>query len=96
MLQPDLGTASVYIPAYLTMCFIAGIPVRYIGYVLLFGCLTILNTVLPVWNVEIAATPLPVITILTNMKLRFVLIISTLLITMISYVVYRYFNGSKF
>ena len=96
MLQPDLGTASVYIPTYLTMCFMAGIPVKYIGYVLLFGSLTIVNTVLPVWNLEIAANPLPVITILTNIKLRAVLIISVFLITMISYIVYRYFSGSKY
>ena len=96
MLQPDLGTASVYIPAYLVMCFMAGIPGRYIGYVLLFGSLTIVSTVLPVWNAEIAERPVAAMAILTDMKLRTVLITACFLVTVISYVVYRYFKGSRF
>ena len=36
LLQPDLGTASVYIPILLIMCFFAGIPIRYIMYVFSF------------------------------------------------------------
>ena len=28
LLQPDLGTASVYLPIFLIMCFIAGLPLR--------------------------------------------------------------------
>ncbi|MDR1785009.1 MAG: FtsW/RodA/SpoVE family cell cycle protein, partial [Spirochaetaceae bacterium] len=30
LLQPDLGTASVYVPIFLVMCFFAEIPLRYI------------------------------------------------------------------
>ena len=32
--QPDLGTASVYIPMFLIMCFIAGIDLKYILFFL--------------------------------------------------------------
>ena len=96
MLQPDLGTASVYIPVYLIMCFMADVPVKYIGFVLLFGCITIMNTILPVWNVEIANHPLAIITILTNMKLRTVLIVTMLLITVLGYIVRRYFHGPEY
>ena len=96
MLQPDLGTASVYIPIYLIMCFMAEVPVKYIGYILLFGCLTIFNTVLPVWNSEIANHPVAIITILTNMKLRTVLIFTTLSITIISHIVRKYLHGPEY
>lgn len=96
MLQPDLGTASVYIPIFLIMCFMAGIPVKYLGFLLLFGCLTIFFTVLPVWNSEIAERPLAIITILTNLKLRFILITATFLIAEIGYVVRRYFHGPEY
>lgn len=96
LIQPDLGTASVYIPIFLTMCFIAGIPVKYILYVLSFGILTVFFTVIPVWNMEIAEKPLVFISVLTNLKLRALLISSVLLITLLGYVVRRYFHGPKY
>ena len=30
LIQPDLGTASVYLPIFIVMCFIAGIPSKYL------------------------------------------------------------------
>lgn len=96
LIQPDLGTASVYIPIFLTMCFIAGIPIKYILYVLAFGILSVFFTVIPVWNMEIAEKPLVFISVLTNLKLRALLISSVLLITLLGYVVRRYFHGPKY
>lgn len=96
LIQPDLGTASVYIPIFLTMCFIAGIPIKYILYVLSFGILTVFFTVLPVWNTEIAENPLVFISVLTNLKLRALLISAVLLITLLGYIVRRYFHGPKY
>lgn len=96
LIQPDLGTASVYIPIFLTMCFIAGIPVKYILYILSFGLLTVFFTVLPVWNAEIAENPFVFISVLTNLKLRVLLISAVLLITLLGYVVRRYFHGPKY
>ena len=96
LIQPDLGTASVYIPIFLTMCFIAGIPIKYILYVLAFGILTVFFTVITVWNMEIAEKPLVFISVLTNLKLRALLISSVLLITLLGYVVRRYFHGPKY
>lgn len=96
LIQPDLGTASVYIPIFLTMCFIAGIPLRYILYVLSFGILTVFFTVLPVWNAEIADTPLVFISVLTNLKLRLLLISSILFVILVGYIVRRYFHGPKY
>ncbi|MBP5520702.1 MAG: rod shape-determining protein RodA [Treponema sp.] len=96
LLQPDLGTASVYLPIYFVMCFIAGIPIRYIGYVLLFGIFTIFFAILPVWNSEIAVSPLAIITILTNMRLRMVLTFAFLIITLLGYVIRRYLHGPRY
>lgn len=96
MIQPDMGTASVYIPIFLVMCFMAGIPLSYIMYLLLFGCSTILFCILPVWNSEIAKTPIQVISILTTFKLRLLLIIALALIWAIAFIVRRYFHGPKY
>lgn len=96
LLQPDLGTASVYLPIFLVMCFIAGVPLRFIMFVLCFGMGTIVFAILPVWNTEISEVTHASISILTTMKLRMLLIIATVLITSIGYVVRRYFHGPKY
>lgn len=70
LLQPDLGTASVYIPVFFFMCFAAGVPLRYILGCLAFGALTILITVLPVWQDQIAGHTYALLSILTVKKIR--------------------------
>ena len=54
LLQPDLGTASVYIPIFLVMCFIAGIELKYILFVFFMGTLSILFTLIPLWQTLIS------------------------------------------
>ena len=96
LIQPDMGTASVYIPIFLFMCFMADVPVMYLLYVLSFGLLTILFAILPVWNTEIASEPVAVITILTNIKFRVILIFTTSFIASISLILRRYFHFPKY
>ena len=96
LIQPDMGTASVYIPIFLFMCFIADVPLRYLLYVLSFGMLTIVFAVLPVWNSEIAAQPVAVITILTNLKFRVILIFTASFIASVSLILRRYFHFPKY
>ena len=96
LIQPDMGTASVYIPIFLLMCFFANIPLRYILYVLSFGLLTIFFAVLPVWNVEIATNPVAAVSVLTNMKFRIIIILAFLFITLIGVAFRRYFHGPKY
>ncbi|HPX26971.1 MAG TPA: FtsW/RodA/SpoVE family cell cycle protein, partial [Treponemataceae bacterium] len=74
LLQPDLGTASVYIPIFLLMCFVAGVPIRYLLLVFLSGMLTIIMTVLPVWESQIVKQDIPWVTLFTNFKLRMIVI----------------------
>ena len=83
LLQPDLGTASVFIPIFLFMRFMANIPVRYLMIVFLTGMFTITFTVLPVWETEILHESVPAIHILTNLKLRMLVSVAFLGITTI-------------
>ena len=45
LIQPDLGTASVYLPIFIVMCFIAGVPSKYLIILISFGLSTILFAV---------------------------------------------------
>lgn len=80
LIQPDLGTASVYLPIFLVMCFMANIPLRYILLVLGTGLLTIFFTVLPIWHSEIwlypakGNAPIPAISLFTDIKLFFLML----------------------
>ena len=96
LMQPDLGTASVYLPIFLIMCFIADIPVKYLLYVILLGLFTIGFTILPIWNSEIAKNPIAVIFILTNFKLRAILIFTTIVLAVIGFIVKRYFHSPRY
>jgi len=53
LIQPDMGTASVYFPVFIGMLFAAGIPAAYLGFIMLTGVLAIIFTVLPVWQTSI-------------------------------------------
>lgn len=83
LLQPDLGTASVYIPIFLLMCFVAGVPIRYLLLVFLFGMLTIIMTVLPVWESQIVKQDIPWVTLFTNFKLRMIVIFACSMVTLV-------------
>ncbi len=77
LIQPDMGTASVYFPIFLLAAFIAGVPLRYIMMLLLGGILTIWFTVLPEYEKEIAQHAIPAIRLLTDIKLRLIIIAAT-------------------
>lgn len=96
LLQPDLGTASVYIPIFLGMCFVAGLPIRYIMLVLCTGLTTILFTILPVYQAEIAQKTIVVINILTNMRLRLILIVCLFIVFLLSFTAYFFLRQKYF
>jgi len=82
--QPDLGTASVYLPIFLAMCFIAGIPVRYLMMVLVTGSLTIIFTVLPLWATAIFKQQIPVIKIFTETRFLLITLLSLSIVTVLA------------
>lgn len=69
LLQPDLGTALVYLPVFLVMAYAAGARVSYIVFILAAGLVTVVLTVLPAWEREIYEGSIPAIAILTDTRL---------------------------
>lgn len=96
LLQPDLGTASVYFPIFIIMAFIAGISARLLLFEVAFLLLTVFFSVLPVYNYFIPDIPYKVINILSNFTLRLIFIFAFSAITAISGIFYRYFHGRKY
>ncbi|MGL4982427.1 MAG: rod shape-determining protein RodA [Treponemataceae bacterium] len=84
LLQPDLGTASVYIPIFMVMCFVANVPVRYIMFIFLAGMLSVFITVLPVWESEIYKKNVPFFRIFSNLSVRFLIIAVLSLVTLVA------------
>ncbi len=74
LMQPDLGTATVYLPIFLFICYVANLPLRYIMLVIGTAAATIIFTVLPIWQSEIAHINIPAISVLTNTRLHLLLI----------------------
>ena len=98
LLQPDLGSASVYIPIFLVMCYMAGLPKRYIFYLLGIGCLTVVMAILPVWELKIYQQQIPFLKIFRDFRLRLLIRGFMSVITLISvagYILFRtkYFYG---
>ncbi len=92
LIQPDLGTSIVYIPIFFLMCFVAGIPIRYIMFLFGTGASMILFTILPVWNEYIMHNSVVFIAALTNFKLKAILILATSSICLLSVIFRRYFH----
>ena len=68
LIQPDLGTALVFIPILLGMTYIAGISLRYILFFVLFIIFSGVFLVLPLWQTIILKNSIPVLTILSNTR----------------------------
>lgn len=66
LMQPDLGTASVYLAIFFMMIFIEGGNPKYIVFTLLTFILTIFFTVLPHWEILIAQRKIPILMLLTD------------------------------
>ena len=96
LLQPDLGTAVVYIPIFLLMCFMANVPLKYLLYTITFGSLSIAFTVLPIWNTYLSNKSYTAILILNNLKIRLFLIITLSILSITGFIIHHYFNSPKY
>ena len=95
LIQPDLGTATVYIPVFFIMCFIAGIPIKYLAFLLGCGISMVLFTILPVYNTYIAKGSIEIISLLTNQTVKIILVLATASIGFICIIIRRYFHSNK-
>jgi rod shape determining protein RodA len=66
LIQPDLGTALVFIPILLTMAFIAGVSMRYVIFICSCIMLSGFFLVLPLWQSHILRKNIPILAILNN------------------------------
>lgn len=96
LIQPDLGTAMVFIPILLVMSYIGGISMRYVFF--LVGCIVItaLMTFLPLWQETILHGEFPALMILLNFRFILVSVFLFLLIAAISYFGYSRFGKRYF
>jgi rod shape determining protein RodA len=69
LVQPDLGTAMVYVPIFLGVAYFNGAKMRHIMFVVLSAGLLALFTVLPAWEQYIAGDRVPAMSILTDSRL---------------------------
>lgn len=84
LMQPDLGTASVFLPIYLAMAFLGGIKPRYLGILFLTASSAIIFTVLPFWELHIKQESITILQVLTDQKIRLILVFALSLICLIS------------
>ena len=84
LLQPDLGTALVFIPILLVMTYIAGISIRYVIFAGSCIVITGILTVLPLWQTHILRKSLPAIVMITNPKLIMIIVLALSVIIGIS------------
>lgn len=96
LLQPDLGTALVYIPVFLVMCFVGGIPLRYIFMIIIGGMLTIIFAVLPIYQTEIAHKSYLAVNILISNKLSLLVIVASGAVCLIGIIGNILFPANKY
>ena len=84
VVQPDLGTALVYLAILITMTFMSGVAMRYVSFMLLSIAFTGIFLVLPLWQTFIQKKAIPILALLTNPKIIFIVLLFMLLIAAIS------------
>ncbi|MDR2542759.1 MAG: rod shape-determining protein RodA [Treponema sp.] len=96
LLQPDLGTALVYIAILITMLFLASLPMRYIAFMISCIALTGVLMVLPFWQTHILGRTFPFLTALTSLRFISLTILFFVFIASISLFGYIKFKKQYF
>jgi len=85
IVQPDMGTALVYIPIFLTMAFIGGVKKRYLFFLLAAGVLSIIFSLIPAWDhYIITEKSVELSKVFTDINLLMIVIAALLLIFILS------------
>jgi rod shape determining protein RodA len=96
IVQPDLGTALVYIAILITMTFMAGVAMRYVSFMILSIALTGVFLVLPLWQTYIQKKSIPLLALLTNPKIIIIVLAFMFIIAAISLFGYTKFKKNYF
>ncbi|TVQ39817.1 MAG: rod shape-determining protein RodA [Spirochaetaceae bacterium] len=70
LMQPDFGTASVFFPIYLGMCYMAGARVRHLVFVGASALLILVFTMLPAWEIYIHGSRIPAFAVFSNPRIK--------------------------
>ena len=84
LLQPDMGTALVYIPIFAFMAFIAGARLRHILFLITAGVLAIVFAVLPLYEKWILGREASLLSMITNFQAAKFFLAALLLIVLLS------------
>ncbi len=84
IMQPDMGTALVYIPIFLFMAFIAGAKLRHILYLTVAGSLAIFLAVAPLYEQLIVGREATLLSMFTDFQLARYFLMAALAITLLS------------
>jgi rod shape determining protein RodA len=84
LIQPDLGTATVFIPIFLAMVYIAGAKVSHILFILSTGFLMLLFTILPAWQEYVLTQELLILNIFNNRRLLLFVIFTVLMVFLLA------------
>jgi len=96
IIQPDLGTALVYLAILIIMTFMSGVAMRYVAFMILSIAFTGVFLVLPLWQSFIQKKTVPILALLTNPKIIFIVLLFMLIVAAISLFGYIKFKRKYF
>ncbi|GHU39038.1 rod shape-determining protein RodA [Spirochaetia bacterium] len=96
LMQPDLGTALVFIPILLVMTLIAGISLRYIVFLLMTIGLSGVLMILPLWQTFIIKTTIPILVLLTDKRFLIIFLFALTIIFVIALFGFRRYKKQYF
>jgi len=96
LLQPDLGTALVFLAILMTMTFLAGVSMRYVSFMALCIALTGIFLVLPLWQTYIYRKSIPALAVLTNSKIVLITALFLFIIAAMAFFGYIKFKKKYF
>ncbi|MBN1835222.1 MAG: rod shape-determining protein RodA [Spirochaetales bacterium] len=96
LLQPDMGTALVFIPIFLFMAFAAGAPLRYVTYLLAAGALALVLALYPSYQRFILGSELGLLGMITTFGVARYFLAALALVAALAFWGYRSFKRGYF
>jgi len=92
LMQPDLGTAIVFIPILITMAFSAGVKSSFLLFPIVTGAITVIGVLGLAWSEYIATTPATFFRLFVDNKLIFIVLPAMMGLTILiflGWIIYR-------
>jgi rod shape determining protein RodA len=88
LLQPDLGTSTVFIPIFFFMMFAAGADVKHLLFFFLTGILLIIFAAIPAYEIYIAGRSIPAFGLVTDRQLAAFFVMALFIVFLLSAIGY--------